>query len=92
MSHPAIRGIPGTALNQTVCLRMTQGIILASIKSVMFDEVDRHTVGMTAPLNYPAALERDVTSIPISNEVIRIPSPVRLENPTDSRWPQSDAR
>jgi RimJ/RimL family protein N-acetyltransferase len=26
----------------------------------MFDELDRHAIGMTAPLDYPAALERDV--------------------------------
>lgn len=56
---------------------MTQGINLAGIKSVMFDEVDRHIVGMTAPLDYPAALERDMTLK--NGETLRI-RPIRPDD------------
>src|SRR5260370_5429206 len=56
---------------------MTHGINLAMIQGGMFDEVDRHTIGMMAPLDYPAALERDVTLK--NGETLRI-RPIRPDD------------
>jgi RimJ/RimL family protein N-acetyltransferase len=59
---------------------LTQGINLAVIQGGMFDDLDRHTIGMMAPLaplDYPAALERDVTLK--NGETLRI-RPIRPDD------------
>ena len=47
------------------------------MQSVMFDEIDRHTAGVTGPADYPRALEREV---PLKNgETLRI-RPIRPDD------------
>lgn len=56
---------------------MTQGINLVIMHSVMFDEIERHAVGVTGPADYPGALEREV---PLKNgETLRI-RPIRPDD------------
>ncbi len=47
------------------------------MQSVMFDEIERHAVGVTGPADYPGALEREV---PLKNgETLRI-RPIRPDD------------
>jgi RimJ/RimL family protein N-acetyltransferase len=47
------------------------------MQSVMFDEIERHAVGVTGPADYPGALERE---IPLKNgETLRI-RPIRPDD------------
>jgi RimJ/RimL family protein N-acetyltransferase len=56
---------------------MTRGINLAIMQSVMFDEIERHAVGVTGPADYPGGLEREV---PLKNgETLRI-RPIRPDD------------
>lgn len=56
---------------------MTQGINLAILGSVMFDEVERHAMGKGEPEGYPGALERQVALK--NGETLRI-RPIRPDD------------